>query len=579
MRVLNGLFLLLTLSAALAANEKQGESRPSVIGRRISGFVLPDPGGKSVGLADFKDARATLVVFLGTRCPISNAYVPILLEIEKSYRDKGVRVLGIYANPGDSAEAVTRHVKDYKIGFPVLLDARQGVQPLFGARRLSEAFVLDGRQVVRYAGRIDDRFGNGYKRDEPHRRDLCEALDEVLAGKQVTTATTEPAGCLITKAARPREVTYAKHVAPILHKRCADCHHPGTAAPFPLLTYEDASANAAMIAEVVSLRQMPPWQADPRFGHFANERRLSQDEIDMLTAWVDAGAPEGDKKAAPPAPRFADGWRIGKPDVVFRMPQEFTVPAKGKIEYKYFITKTDFKEDMWLQAAEARPGNSAVVHHIIVFYRDTRPGASKEPIWVTATAPGAEPVILPEGLGRKIPAGAELVWQMHYTSNGKEEKDRSEVGLVFCKKPPSHNVRTIGAENRRLKIPAGDANCEIVSQLPVLKDAVVLNLFPHMHLRGKDFEYQVMYPDGQKQTLLLVPQFDFNWQNTYRLQKPLHLPKGSTVRCIAHYDNSAANPANPDPTKEVRWGDQTWEEMMIGYVDFYWEDDAAPKNE
>ena len=274
-------------------------------------------------------------------------------------------------------------------------------------------------------------------------------------------------------------------------------------------------------------------------------------------------------------PEFAEGWRIGKPDVVFQMPKEFTVPADSEVKYKYFTTKTNFTEDVWIQAAECRPGNREAVHHIIVFYRDPEKPKQKE--WIAATAPGAEPLIFPEGFGRKIPAGAELVWQMHYTTTGKEEVDRSEIGLVFCKEPPKHNVTTFGITNHRFRIPAGAENHEVVSFVPLAQDAVILSLFPHMHLRGKDFLYEAVYPDGRTERLLSVPQYDFSWQNTYRFKTPLRLPKGTVIRCTAHYDNSVENPANPDPTQEVRWGDQTWEEMMIGYIDFYFADDEGER--
>jgi peroxiredoxin len=562
-----------TADNVAVTSAKPDRSPETPLGRRVPNFVLTNVDGKQVGLDDFADRKFLVVVYLGTGCPIGNAYLPVLQELRKQY-GKSVEFIGVYANPGDDAKAVRQHVKDYKISFPVLIDSGQTTLPLFGARRLAQTYVLDWRRVIRYDGRIDDRFGYDYKRDEPKRNDLRQALDEVMAGKDVTVAETAVAGCVITRRVRAKtgQATFAKDVAPILYKNCTVCHRPGTAAPFSLLTYDDAKNWSGMIQEVVTQQRMPPWRADPRFGHFLNERRLTDDEIDTVAAWADNGAPMGDRKDLPQPPKFESGWRIGKPDIVFQIPEEVTVPPKGKVAYKYFKTPTNFKEDVWVQAAEARPGNSAVVHHIIVFYRDTKKGASKELVWIAAIAPGGDPVVLPKGLGRKIPAGAELVWQMHYTPTGKEEKDRSEVGLVFCKERPRYNVMTYGISNTWFHIPPGEPNQEVISVVPAIKNTVVLALFPHMHLRGKDFTYEVIYPDKRKEVLLSVPQYDFNWQNTYRLKEPLHVPQGSIIRCVAHYDNSAANPANPDPKKDVRWGDQTWEEMMIGYVDYYWED-------
>jgi peroxiredoxin/mono/diheme cytochrome c family protein len=574
---------LMSLAETSAAGDASAVSpRPtadSMLGRRIPDFVLPDTAGQEIGLSDYANRDAIVVVFTSTACPIANAYVPVLNQLAKDYAERKVAVIGINSVPGNSAEAIAAHAKEFAVEFPVLVDERQSVLSLCGARRTSEVYLLDRRQTVRYHGRIDDRFGYDYKRAEPRRHDLREALDELLAGKPVSIAETDAAGCLITRRelqSKQGEITYADHVAPILQKNCVDCHHPGTAAPFSLLTAADAANWSEMIREVVVQRRMPPWHADPRFGHFVNERRLSQDEIDTLVAWVDAGAPVGNAAQAPVPADVTEGWRIGKPDVVFQMPREYTVKADGEVAYQYFTTPTNFTEDVWIQAAECRPGNRAVVHHIIVFYRDPerREGQRRRDnmVWISATAPGADPLVFPAGLGRKIPAGAELVWQVHYTPTGKEEVDRSEIGLVFAKEPPKHDVTTFGIQNNKFEVPPGASRYEVVSMIPILHDSVIMSLFPHMHLRGRDFKYEAIYPDGRRETLLSVPQYDFNWQHTYRFETPLRIPQGSMLRCTAHFDNSADNPANPDPSQPVRWGDQTWEEMMIGYIDFYRED-------
>ncbi len=563
-----------------AASKTTGATSIKSVGRRIPNFVLSSTSGGPVGLADFAEKRLLVVLFSGTACPIGNAYLPALAEMRGKYRAAQVEFIAINSVAGDTPETIAKHARDFQIPFPVLIDAEQAMPPLFGATRLSEVFVLDERRVVRYQGRIDDQIGFDYRRDEPRRRDLAEALDDLLAGKPVSVAATDVAGCLITLRERqkpPGTVTWREQAAEVFRKHCVDCHHPGTAAPFSLLKCEEAAQWADMVREVVEQRRMPPWHADPRFGEFSNARRLTQPEIDMVVNWANGGAPEGVAPTTPavsaPHQSPTEGWRIGRPDAVFSMPVEYTVPAQGKVNYQYFTTPTNFKEDVWVQAAEARPGNRAAVHHIIVFYRD--PEKPRRRVWIASTAPGADPVVFPPGLGRKIPAGAELVWQVHYTATGKEEHDRSEIGLVFCKQPPQHNVENFGISNTLFRIPPGAANYKVESSIPVVKDAVILSLYPHTHVRGKDFEYVAEYPDGRKQRLLSVPQYDFNWQNTYRLKTPLHLPKGAWIRCTAHYDNSAANPANPDPAKSVGWGDQTWDEMMIGYIDFYYEDESG----
>jgi mono/diheme cytochrome c family protein len=374
------------------------------------------------------------------------------------------------------------------------------------------------------------------------------------------------------------KVTYSNQVARILQDNCQTCHHPGTAAPFSLMTHEDAVKWADNIKEAVADKRMPPWYADPRYGKFSNDRRLKKEDQEALLAWIDSGMEPGDKKDLPPERTYAEGWVIGKPDVVFELPKEVDVPANGTVDYQYYSTPTNFKEDVWVTAAEARPGNRGVVHHIIVSYRDpkSRERQSGRGIgdgFLVGTAPGDMPLILRPGVARRIPAGAELIWQMHYTPNGKPAKDRSQVALVFYKgkEPPKFNSQTIGISEGSFVIPAGEPNHKVESEWTVPRDTLLLSFMPHMHLRGKDFEYKVQYPDGNTEILLSVPHYDFNWQLAYREETPKLLPKGTKIHCTAHFDNSAANKANPDPKRPVRWGDQTWEEMMIGWVDFIWQ--------
>jgi mono/diheme cytochrome c family protein len=376
--------------------------------------------------------------------------------------------------------------------------------------------------------------------------------------------------------AAAKALTYSKDIAPIFQRRCQDCHRPGEVAPMSLLTYEDARPWARSIKKHVERREMPPWHADPKHGKFQNDPTLSDEEIAQIVTWVDAGAPEGDPKDLPKPHEFVEGWRIGKPDVVFTMPKEFVVPATGTVRYQYITIPTDFKEDVWVQAAEARPGNREVVHHIIVFILEPgRQMGKGRDIWsshLCGTAPGEGPDVFPPGTGKLIPAGSRLLLQMHYTPNGKEQRDRTQVGLVLSK-TPLRRVNVRAAMNAWFLIPSGEPNHEVRSQFTFRRDAELLGIMPHMHLRGKDFLYEIVHPDGKRETLLSVPRWDFNWQHHYSFAEPLKVPAGSRVECTAHYDNSPANKANPDPTKSVRWGDQTWEEMMIGFVTFL---DADP---
>jgi hypothetical protein len=368
-------------------------------------------------------------------------------------------------------------------------------------------------------------------------------------------------------------VTFAKDVSRILQNRCQTCHHAGTAAPFTLASFEDAVHWSDTIREVIKQNRMPPWHADPHFGKFSNDRRLTKEEKETLLAWLNGGMPLGDKHDLPAPRTYADGWLIGKPDIIFDMPETQAVPAAGVVPYLYFVTPTHFKEDVWIQAAEARPGNRGVVHHIVVSYRDPKVGDKQAGFGdgiIVGEAPGDIPLLLPPGTAVRIPAGAELIWQMHYTPNGKEATDKSQVGFVLYKgkEPPQRIAHTRGVANLSFAIPAGATNHKVESEWIAPRDILLLSFMPHMHLRGKDFKYVAEYPDGRSEVILNVPQYDFAWQTSYRLAEPLRLPKGTKVHCTAHFDNSSGNRANPDSKKEVTWGDQTWEEMMIGWFDF-----------
>jgi len=376
--------------------------------------------------------------------------------------------------------------------------------------------------------------------------------------------------CVVATASGPadaKKVTFTKDVAPIFFNNCVQCHRPGEIAPMSLLSYKDARPWARSIKEKVTIGVMPPWHADPHIGEFANDRRLSQQQIETISTWVDQGAPEGNPKDLPPAPKFLDGWNIGKPDAVFYLPQEYNVPASGVVEYKYFKVATGFTEDKWIQAAEIRPGVRGVVHHIIVFAQK----ANEPQRLIVGYAPGEQPAVIAKGLARKIPAGSDLIFQVHYTPNGTEARDKSYVGFVFAKQMPANEIMTRPVMNARFVIPPGDPSYQVESSYTFTQDAHIQSLMPHMHLRGKDFMFKATFPDGTSKVILSVPKYDFAWQTYYVLKEPLAAPKGTRLDCLAHFDNSEKNKFNPDPKKEVRWGDQTWEEMMIGWMSFTWD--------
>jgi hypothetical protein len=365
--------------------------------------------------------------------------------------------------------------------------------------------------------------------------------------------------------------TFSIDVAPILYSRCVECHRQGEAAPMTFTSYAEIRPWAKAIKQAVLTRKMPPWLADPHFGSFRNDRRLPENDVQTIVAWVDAGAPEGNPKKTPPLPRFETGWRIGRPDAVFDIGTDYDVPANGIVSYQYFTVPTHFTEDRWVEAAEVRPGQRGAVHHVIAFIKEPS-NQSERPRdagnILVGYAPGENPLELMAGTAVLVKSGSSLTFQMHYTPNGKPVKDRSYIGLRFAKEPPKTRAFRGMAINPFFRIPANDPNFEVRSSYTANQDITLDSLMPHMHLRGKDFNYTVVYPDGRQEVLLSVPNYDFNWQLRYLLKSPLVLPKGTRIDCVAHFDNSPNNKFNPDPSKDVRWGDQTFEEMMIGFFTY-----------
>jgi len=389
---------------------------------------------------------------------------------------------------------------------------------------------------------------------------------------------------------------FHRDIEPILQKNCQECHRPGEAAPMAFLTYKETRPWAKAIKQAVLTKKMPPWFADAHYGKFSNERTLTQADIETVARWADSGAPEGSLKSAPAPRTFLEGWNIGKPDLVVEMPSEYRVPTSGTIEYTYFVVPTGFTEDKWVRMAEVRPGNRKVVHHVIAFVRepgskwlkDAKPGVAFVPQngerngggmgeFLVGYAPGSVPERLEEGRAKLVKAGSDIVLQMHYTADGKEETDRSKVGFVFAKEKPKERVMTMAAANDKFVIPAGDANYQVDSKVSLARDVKIIAFLPHMHLRGKDFEYRLVQ-DGQTTTLLKVPNYSFSWQLSYLPEKPVTLPKGATIECTAHFDNSANNPNNPDPKKNIRFGEQSWDEMMIGFFDIAFDANLSPRD-
>ncbi len=593
--------LLAGIVGGVAAGRRTGSAERG-FGRRVGDFVLKDAAsGRMVGFGDFRDRRAVVLVFLGMECPISNMMLPRLNAMAEAYRDRGVAFLGVNSNAQETAAQVAEHTRIHGLCFPMLLDEGRAVADRFQVERMCEVLVIDAAGRLRYRGAMDDQYGRGTRKQAPAHCYLAEALDAILRGRAVAVPDTPVFGCLIERTkpgavvrpiARARavrvesvaagqaveaspsvgRVTYSAEIAPIVQNKCQACHRGGQAGPFSLLTYTQARRRASMIREVVDERWMPPWHADPRYGRFANDRSLSPRERSAMLAWIDQGAPEGDPRDLPPPRSFPEGWTIGTPDAVLEMEEVYTVQAEGTLPYQHFTVRSGFTEDRWVQAAEVRPGDRSVVHHILVrITPQLKSGGeadASEPYFAIYLV-GDIPSVFPPGTARKVPAGADFYFEVHYTPIGLARPDRSAIGLIFAKTPPVHQVISKGIKNDRFNISPGAKNHPVESKFIFAHDSHLLSLTPHMHLRGKDFRYTAVYPGGRTETLLFVPSYNFAWQSVYRLDEPKPMPRGTRIECVAHYDNSADNPANPDPSKTVHWGEQTGDEMMVGYIDYY----------
>ena len=576
--MIRSLLALVLCAGSLAA----AEPAPP-LGVKIADFTLANTAdGKAWNFVEAtRGAKAVVVLFPSTACPVSLAYVPRLIELEKKYRNEGVKFVAIYSHDSDEAADIAKQAKHFGIPYPVLKDDGVKLADKFHVDRVPAAFVLDASRTVRYHGRIDDQYAVGVHRDKATTRELANAIDAILEGTDVKVSHAAASGCKLTRekpvANSGPLVTYTKDVARIIQAKCQDCHRAGEAAPFALDSYKAAKSWAGMMREVVADDVMPPWHADAAFGHFKNDRRLTPEDKATLLKWIDQGCPEGSAKDLPQPRSFLDGWRLPRePDVVLKMQKPIKVPASSflgiGVPYQYVPVGEPLAEDTWVEAVEVRPEYRAVVHHIICFI--IPPGGTIFDVagrdfgrhMLGAYVPGDAPVVMPPGHARKIPKGSQLMFEMHYTPNGKAGPDQSMIGLCLAKGPPKYEIQNASIMNGRFRIPPGDPNFEVKSVKTFPKDTRLFIFTPHMHVRGKAFKMELVNPDNSRETLLNVPKYDFNWQANYELAKPKDIPAGSKIECTAWYDNSKANPSNPDPSATVRWGNQTWQEMMIGFV-------------
>lgn len=562
------------------------------VGRLIPDLEFAPVEGSRFRLAERQPKLATVIAFTSTSCPITKRYAPSLAALEKEMAARGVQF--IYVNPietdpdADIAEARRTH------GFkaPYARDPGGRIQVALGARSTAEVFVLDAARTLVYRGAIDDQYGLGYSKNEPRQRYLVDAIDALAAARVPEIRATTAPGCALElrdeSAVAKSPVTYHNRVSRIVQDNCAGCHHAGGIAPFSLETPADLASHAGMIRKVVDNGTMPPWFADPSVDtgtnavvatRWSNDRRLNPDDKKALLDWLAGDRAPGNPADAPIARAYPKDWEIGKPEAVFEIPQPIEVKATGRMPYQEVTVETGFAEDRWVQELEVRPTAREVVHHVLVFVDPPDPRGTNAPArrrrgeggvgnFFAVYVPGNNVLRYPEGLAKHLPAGASLRFQIHYTPKGTATRDQTRLGLKFARKTPEHEVRVAAIAPLQLVIPAGAANHEVRAALPVPFNARVLSFMPHMHLRGKAYRYELEDSQGRRSMLLDVPHYDFNWQLQYQLAEPLEVSAGSRLHGTAWFDNSAGNPANPDPGRDVKWGIQTEDEMALGYLEF-----------
>lgn len=553
----------------------------------LSRLRLLDVRGQSHVLAANEQRSGTAFIFISPECPISRQYVPELNRLSQGVDADQVAFYGILSDASITRTAAEKFADEFDIAFPVLFDASGELADMFQPSRVPEAYVVDAAGEIVYRGRIDDLYADVDKRRTvPGEKNLLAAMTAVAEGREVPVSRTEAIGCLFETPPQgsAHEVTYARDIAPIVFANCAECHRPGEVAPFSLLSYEDVAKRADWIKRLTSSRLMPPWKAVDGHGDFLDARRLSDRQIDLLAAWADAGAPEGDAADLPPQPVFAEGWRLGEPDVIVEAPIDFPVPADGPDIFQHFVMPIDVDEDQTIVAFEFRPGSPSVVHHAIVFL-DSRGGSRQrdaqtpEPGWTSSGSvdasitsmlgvwtPGMTPRRFPNNTGIPMEKGTDLVVQLHLHPSGKAETDKSRIGLYFSDEPVKRTMSRspLVLGTLIIDIPPGEEEYRTGSSFVLPTPITLTSVFPHMHLIAKEMKVTATLPDGKVEPLIWIDDWNFYWQDAYVYRDPVVLPEGTRIDIESCYDNSAENPFNPSsPPKPVRFGNGSADEMCF----------------
>jgi len=560
-------------------------ARPEAPAKRSNSMLarvpnVRDIANRQTNLSALAGPKGLVVAFTSTSCPVTKRQLSNIAQLEDQFRAKGINF--VYVNPieTDSASDASRVSASTGLNGRYIIDTDKSISRVLAPRTTAEVFVFNANQELVYRGAADDQYTVTSSLPKPRNQWLLSTLGAVVAGKKPATANVNPSGCALEPVTAPpaTAITYYDAVAPIVQKNCVSCHRQGGIAPFKLDTIADVKAHAAMIKQTVEQGTMPPWQAAPAVGTtkspWVNDCSLQPADKETLLTWLNGPRALGNVAKAPkPLPAIKDGWSLGKPDMVVTMPQPLFVPATGVLPYRVMDAEVNITEDKWVQSVEVVPSAKQVVHHVLIFVR--KPGQfsvedlNERSSFFAAYVPGTSTAAWPEGLAKKLPKGTVLRFQMHYTTNGTAATDQTKLGIRFAAKAPEHEIKVTGASNTRFRIPAGDPNYKVVSSLPIPMDIKMTALMPHMHVRGKAAKYELVMPDGTRKLLLDVPRYDFNWQHTYRYAEPLVVPKNSRLEYTCWFDNSTGNKNNPDPKREVPWGPQTFDEMQLGYIEYY----------
>lgn len=550
------------------------------IGLRVPDMELKTFEGKSICLKNLIGKNGLLIAFTNTTCPICKKYAPTLARLEQKLKEQGISVFLVNPTSNETKDTISKQISQHGFKSPYVHDAYSTISKSLNASSTAEVFLLDARQTLVYRGAIDDQYGLGYSHNEPRETYLADAVAALLSNQPVEPQATSAPGCELdlshAKAVALPTVTYHNRVSRIMQTNCVECHREGGVAPFSLEKMEDVIANAGMIRKVVEKGTMPPWFAvstTDKHIPWANDRTLNATDKADLLGWLSSGRPSGDPKDAP-LPRAAEkDWQIGKPDAVFKFPRAVPVKATGVMPYIHINVDTKLTEDKWVKALEVKPSAREVVHHVLVFAlppgTEDIQGMDETTTFFAIYVPGQSVLSYPDGFAKFLPKGSKLRFQMHYTPNGQATTDQTSIGMVFADKPPQNEVKVAGIVNTRFRIPPEADNYPVNAQLKVPFHATILGFLPHMHLRGKAFLYEIEQPGNSSYKVLDIPRYDFNWQLYYRLAEPIAVVPGTQIKGTGWFDNSKGNPANPDSTKEVRWGPQTFDEMMLGYVEYY----------